>query len=147
MTKSIIVTMFFAALGAGLAQAEDAAEKATDYRDALMTVYAWNVTSLGDMVKGKVPFDTLLFARHARDLAAATQLEFLAGFPEGSGEDSDASETIWLDWATFQDKHRALREQAAKLAEVAAGGDEAAMKAQFGATAKTCKGCHESFKN
>jgi cytochrome c556 len=129
------------------AQAGDV-EKAVDYRQAVMNVYAWNVTSMGDMVKGKTAFDGAAFAAHAKDLAAAAQLELMAAFPEDSiNDESDAKDEIWLDFAKFQDKHKALREQSAKLAEVAAGGDEAAMKEQFGATAKTCKGCHDSFKN
>ncbi|MEA3275012.1 MAG: cytochrome c [Pseudomonadota bacterium] len=134
-------------LAAG-ALAEDAVEKAVDYRQAVMNVYAWNVTSMGDMVKGKAPFDAGAFKDHARDLAAATQLELMAAFPEESiNDESDAREEIWLDWETFQDRHKALREQSAQLAEVAAGGDETAMKEQFGKTAKTCKGCHDDFKN
>jgi cytochrome c556 len=127
--------------------AGDPVEKAVDYRQGVMNVYAWNVTSMGDMVKGKVPFDAAAFARHAKDLAAAAELELMAGFPEDSiNDDSDASDTIWLDWEKFQEKHGVLREQSAKLAEVAAGGDEDAMKTQFGKTAKTCKGCHDDFK-
>jgi len=124
------------------------AEKAVDYRQAVMNVYAWNVTSMRDMVKGETAFDAAAFGRHAKDLAAASQLELMAAFPEDSiTDESDAREEIWLDIAKFQDKHNALRDQAAKLAEVAASGDEAAMKEQFGATAKTCKGCHDDFKN
>ena len=123
-------------------------EKAVDYRQGLMNVYAWNVTTMGDMAKGQIPFDAAAFAGHAKDLAAAAQLEVAAAFPEDSiNEDSDASDTIWLDWEKFLKKHEALREQSAKLAEVVAGGDEAAMKQQFGETAKTCKGCHDDFKN
>ena len=80
-------------------------------------------------------------------LAAAAQLELMAAFPEDSiTDESDAREEIWLDFKKFQDKHQALGEQSAKLAEVAARGDEAAMKEQFGATAKTCKGCHEEYR-
>lgn len=124
------------------------AEKAVDYRQAVMNVYAWNVTTMGDMVKGKTAFDAAAFASHAMDLAAAAKLELMAAFPEDSiTDESDAREEIWLDFGKFEDKHQALREQSAKLAEVAAGGDEAAMKEQFGATAKTCKGCHDDFKN
>jgi cytochrome c556 len=135
-------------LAASSTQAADPVEKAVDYRQALMNVYAWNVTSMGDMAKGKMPFDAKVFARHANDLAAAAQLEFLAGFPEDSiNEDSDASDTIWLDWETFQEKHQALRDQSVKLAEAAAGGDEGATKEQFRAASKTCKGCHDDFKN
>ena len=130
------------------AQADSAVEKAVDYRQGLMNVFAWNVTSMGDMAKGKVPFDGTAFANYAKDLAAAARLELMAAFPEDSiNEDSDASDTIWLDWEKFQDKHRALGEQSAKLAEVVVGGDEAAMKKQFGETARTCKGCHDDFKN
>lgn len=129
-------------------QADDAVEKAVDYRQGVMNVYAYNVTSMGDMVKGKAEFDAAAFARHAKDLAATAGLDVLAGFPEDSlNDESDASDTIWLDWDKFGDKQKALQDQSAKLAEVAAGGDEAAMKEQFGATAKTCKGCHDDFKN
>ena len=135
-------------LAATAVHAADPVEKAVDYRQGLMNVYAWNVTSMGDMVKGKTEFDAAVFARHAKDLAAAAQLEVMAAFPEDSvNEDSDASDTIWLDLDKFQEKSQALRDQSAKLAEAAAGGDEVAMKEQFGATAKTCKGCHDDFKN
>ena len=129
-------------------QGGDVVERAVDYRQGLMNVFAYNVTSMGDMVKGEVDFEPAVFAAHAKDLASAASLDLLGGFPVDSvNEDSDASETVWLDWEQFQQRHKALQEQSAKLAEVAAGGDEAAMKEQFGATAKTCKGCHDDFKN
>jgi len=148
MKQSLSLLAGASVLWAVGAQASDPVEKAVDYRQAVMNVYAWNVTSMGDMVKGKTPFDAAAFAQHAKDLAAAAQLELMAAFPEDSvNENSDASDTIWLDWDKFQDKHAALREQSAKLAEVATGGDETAMKEQFGDTAKTCKGCHDDFKN
>jgi cytochrome c556 len=129
------------------AQAADPVEEAVEYRQAVMNVYYWNLNAMGNMAKGKLPFDAATFARHAKDLAAATQLELMAAFPEDSvNDESDASDTIWLDWQKFQDKHKALREEAAKLAEVAAGGDEESIKKEFGATGKTCKGCHDDFK-
>lgn len=153
MTKirHYLVPLAFAFSATGI-QAADSAEKiaakAVDYRQGVMNVYAYNVTSMGEMVKGKTEFDAAAFARHAKDLAAAAGLDVLAGFPEDSlNDDSDASESIWLDWDKFQEKHKALQEQSAKLAEVAAAGDEAAMKEQFAQTGKTCKGCHDDFKN
>lgn len=130
------------------AQADDAVERAVEYRQGIMNVYAYNVTAMGDMVKGEIDFDAAAFVRHAKDLAAAAQLDVLAGFPEDSiNDESDANDTVWLDWDKFQAKHRALQEQSAKLAELTAGGEESAMKEQFGKTAKTCKGCHDDFKN
>jgi len=133
---------------AGVAQAEDPVEEAIDYRSSVMTVMRWNVGPMGDMVKGKKPFDAAKFANHAQDLARTATLDILAGFPEGSdlGE-TDARPEIWMSWDDFKGKLEALRTESAKLAEVAASGDEAAMKKQFGATAKTCKSCHDDFKN
>jgi cytochrome c556 len=148
MKKIALLSAGAAALFTTAVQAADPVQMAVEYRQALMNVYAWNLTSIRQMVKGDAPFDAAVFARHAKDLAAAAQLETLAAFPEDSiNDESDAREEIWLDFARFQERHQALREQSAKLAEVAAGGDEAAMKAQFGETGKTCKGCHDDFKN
>lgn len=129
------------------AQADDI-EKAVDYRQGLMNVYAYNVTSMGDMLKGKKAFDSAAFARYAEDLAAAARLDLLAGFPEDSiNDESEAGDTIWLEWGKFRQQQEALKTQSAKLAGIAAGGDEAAIKEQFGKTAKTCKGCHDDFKD
>lgn len=125
-----------------------AIEDAVEYRQGVMNVYRFNVSSMGDMVKGKTEFDAEIFTRNARDLAASTGLDLLAGFPEDSlNDESDATDAIWLDWETFQEKYKALQEQSSRLAEVVVKGDEAAMKKQFAATAKTCKGCHDDFKN
>lgn len=126
----------------------DDIEKAVEYRHGIMNVYAYNLTSMRDMVKGKTEFDSTAFKRHARDLAAAAGLDLLAGFPEDSlNDESDASDTIWLDWEQFQKNYQALQEQSAKLAEAASKGDGAAIKEQFGVTARTCKACHDDFKN
>ncbi|MDO9215499.1 MAG: cytochrome c [Methylococcales bacterium] len=52
----------------------------------------------------------------------------------------------------FKDQDKAkeiglsLNKEATKLAEVAATGDVAAIKAQFGEVGKTCKSCHDSFR-
>lgn len=137
-----------ALLVGGAAQAESAAEAAVDFRQGVMNVYAWNITAMRRMARGDAPFDVAAFQGYANDLSATAGLDVLKGFPEDSiTDESDARDEIWLDWETFVERHGALKEQAAKLAEVAAAGDEAAIKEQFGKTAGTCKGCHDDFKN
>jgi cytochrome c556 len=132
----------------GAAQAQSGAEAAVDFRQGVMNVYAWNVSAMRRMARGDVPFDVAAFQSHANDLASAAGLDVLKGFPEDSiTDESDARDEIWLNWSGFLEKREAFKEQAAKLAEVAATGDEAAMKEQFGKTASTCKGCHDDFKN
>jgi len=122
-------------------------EDAVDYRQGAMNIFSWNLGHMGAMVKGDVPFDATAFQGYAKDLAAATKLNVLDGFPEASVTDeSDAKGQIWLNWADFESKLQDLRTQSAKLVDVAAGGDEAAIKTQLGETRKTCKACHDDYK-
>ena len=130
-----------------VASAEDkAGQAAVDFRESAMTIYKWYLGPMGAMVKGKVPFDQAAFRQHAEGLATAAQLDLLPGFPEGSDKDTEARPEIWERWSDFQARYRELQEQSGKLAQIAATGDEAAMKAQFGETANTCKGCHDDFR-
>lgn len=131
------------------AHAEDADPKkdAIKYRQSAMAVVGWNFKPMGAMVKGERPFDAKAFAAHAKDLAAVSSLNILAGFPEDTdGKGSKAKPEIWMKWDDFQKKMGDMQREAAKLAEVAKGGDEAAMKKQFGEAGKTCKACHDDFK-
>lgn len=122
-------------------------EKAIKYRQAAMTVVGGNFKPMGAMVKGELPFDAAVFARHASDLAAVAGIDMLRAFPEDSeGEGSDAKGEIWLDWADFKAKMEAMQRETAALAKVAAGSDSGAIKEQFAKTAKTCKDCHKAYK-
>ena len=129
-------------------QAEEAAhEAAIEYRQSLMNVMSWNLKPMRAMFSDKRPYDQSVLARHAQDLASASALDVLTGFPEDSeDEDSSAMAEIWLDWDDFAAKYQDLKAESAKLAEVAGGAYQAAIGAQVAATAKTCKACHKQYK-
>jgi cytochrome c556 len=129
------------------AQDADPKKEAVKYRQSVMTIVGWNFKPMGAMVKGDRPFDARAFAAHAKDLTAVSSVNILAGFPEDSdGKDSKAKAEIWLKWDDFKDKMGTMQREIGKLGEVAAGGDEGAIKKQFGAAAKTCKACHDDYK-
>lgn len=74
-------------------------------------------------------------------------------FPEGtsmeevSDPETGAKPAIWQDWAKFEAAAQNLSMEAAKLADVAKGGDKGAIAAQFGAMGKNgCGGCHQPFR-
>jgi cytochrome c556 len=122
--------------------------RAIEYRQSIMTLFNWNMRPMGAMMKQKVPFNQTAFVRHAKDLEAAAQLDLLAGFPEDSeGDDSDALPDIWLDFEDFKKKYQDLQLAADKLAEVAESGDQATIKPAFQALGKTCKACHQAYKD
>lgn len=71
-------------------------------------------------------------------------------FPPGTGPETEiemrATNSIWTQPADFKAGQAALSEQAAKLAKTAAGQDLAAIKAQTQALARTCKSCHDKYR-
>jgi len=121
-------------------------DDAIDYRMGLMTVIGWNFGPLGSMVKGKTPFDTADFAKHA-DRVAYLSDQILEGFPKGSDKGhTDAKPDIWANWDDFQSKAKDLNTQAKLLADIAKANDETKDKEQFKKVAEACKACHDKYK-
>ena len=124
-------------------------EDAVQYRQSVYTIIGWNFKPIGAMIKGEIPFDAAAVARHAQyvELMSKAALE---GFPKGSGpdavKDTEAKAEIWTNADKFETAMNNFQQEATKLAKVAKGGDEAAIKAQFGKTAETCKACHDEFR-
>ena len=120
-----------------------------EYRQSLMNVFAWNLKPMGAMVQGKAPFDARAFSRYANELAVASGLDLLSGFPEDSdtGEETDALAEIWLDFADFTQKFEDLRAAARSLDKAAQNSDESSRKAAFEKVGKSCEACHETYRN
>lgn len=146
VSRKAAVALIALSLTIGTAQAAKV-EDAVYFRQGVMNVFSWNAGHMAAMAKGEVPFDAAALQGYAADLAAAAALNILPGFPEESiTDDSDAKDEIWLNWSDFESKLQDLRSESAKLKEVASGGDEAAIKAQIDATRRTCKACHDDYK-
>lgn len=134
--------------GAAVVGAAVKPESAIHYRQSVYTMIGWNFSPMGDMVKGKTAFDAAEFAKHA-DRIAFLAPQLLEGFPQGSdtGAKTQAKPGIWTHMDDFKSKMNDLVTQSKALAQVAKGGDEAAMKDQFKKTAGTCKACHDDYRS
>ncbi|MEE4378119.1 MAG: cytochrome c [Candidatus Competibacteraceae bacterium] len=146
--QAVIATLLAGGLTVS-AVAEVKPDDAIQYRQSVFQLYKWNIAPLGGMVKGEVPYDAELVKRNAE------RLEFLATLPlEGFGPGTDkgdkmktdAKPEIWQDFDQFKSLMENMGTEAGKLAETAASGDEGAVKAQIGALAKSCKTCHDDFR-
>lgn len=135
--------------------AEDEKEEAIEYRQGIFNAIKWNFMPMAGMVKGEVEFNKDEFSMRADRVAALSKMA-LEGFKEGtamgeaeSGHEhgNDAKPEIWKDWDDFKAKMTALEDESAKLAEVAKGDDMDQIKAQFGATGKSCKSCHDEYRH
>lgn len=121
-------------------------EDAVKYRQSALSVMAAHFGRLGAMASGKAPFD----AKVAQDNAAV--VEFMsklpwAGFtPNTEGVKSKAKPEVWMDKAKFDQGSEKMVAEVAKLNAAAKAGNLDALKAAFGETAKTCKACHDAFR-
>jgi cytochrome c556 len=71
-------------------------------------------------------------------------------FPNGSGPETGmkvhAKPIIWTDPQGFAAAANRLKVESAKLDQIAATGDMAAVKTQFAATGQACKNCHDKYR-
>ena len=150
-TKPLILSaLLLGGMAVSSAALADSVSKAVDYRNSVMSIYKWNMGAMGAVLKGEKPYDRDAFKKHAQDLASAAHLDLLAGFPEGSDEsdDSSARMDIWMNWDDFEAKYADLKKATQELAQTAAGaGGMQAIGPKFGAVGKSCKGCHDAFKD
>ena len=146
--------MIAAATVAGLLTALPAAaqfqkpEDAVKYRKAAFTVMATHFGRIGAMAQGRVPFDAAVAAANAEIVADMAKLPY-AGFVEGtSGTEKGAPKAnVWTERAKFDEGAKKLQDESVKLVAAAKANNLDALKAAFGATAGTCKACHDNFRN
>ena len=137
--------LFGAGMGPALA---GELERALDYRQGVMNVFSWNMKAMGAMMKGKKRYDAVAFTRYADDLAKAAALDLLPGFPADSDQgESDARPDIWFDFEDFSQKLEDMRSATQALRAAAGSGDKTALGDAWSKTGKSCKACHDSYRD
>ena len=145
-----LATAAAAAVAGGAALAESGASVVTK-RQGVMTGQNAHVQAIIAYLKNfqGTPEDV---AKYAGGIAATATL-IPALFPKGTGMDeikqprTGAKPEIWRDWAGFEKAAKTLETEALKLMEVALGGDDEAIAAQFGVMGRQgCGGCHKPFR-
>ena len=121
-------------------------EDAIKYRKAALTVMGAHTSRLGAMAQGRVPFDAKIATENAEIVAEMAKLPW-AAFVDGSDTgDTKAKADIWKESAEFKDYAVKLQTESVKLVVAAKSGNQDAFKTAFGATAGTCKTCHDDFR-
>ncbi|MET0123224.1 MAG: cytochrome c [Candidatus Thiodiazotropha sp. 6PLUC9] len=148
LTRALGLSASFILFHSGAPAIAGDVEKAVEYRQGVMNVFSWNMKTMGDMMKGKTSYDQKQFAEHAQELATASKLNLMRGFPEDSeSEESDALAEIWMDFEDFENKYREMGIAAKALNDAAQNGDKSKMGEALKAAGKSCKACHKKYKN
>jgi cytochrome c556 len=104
--------------------------------------------TINDELKKGAPDKALIASSATKLKTLTTQLP--SWFPKGSGPESgfktDAKAEVWGDAAGFAAAVNRLQTESAKLQQVSATGDLAAIRAQVRATGGACKACHDKYR-
>ncbi|GAA5214145.1 c-type cytochrome [Corallincola platygyrae] len=121
---------------------------AIEYRQKSFSLIAANFGDLVAMLKGKKEYNAETAQKRADAVAALAHLPLEAFAVKGSDKgDTKAKPEIWDNWADFEKKMGDLQTASADLAKVAGNGDMGDLKKAIAATGKTCKACHDDYKN
>lgn len=135
---------------AAAAQAQLSKEDMIKYRQSGYTFMAWNMGKIKAELEGS-NFDAARVAASANVVAAVANSGLGALFAPGTDTGKGWKETrLKPEFFREPDKVRQIGtnfvQQANRMQQVAAGGDKAAIAAQFGELGKACKACHDNFR-
>jgi len=148
MKSKLLLSLVVATL-ASSAMAQVKPEDAIKFRQSGYGFMAWNMGRIKMNVEGTYNKDEVIKAATAIQAIANSGMGalYLPGTDKGTGwEKTRVKPEFFTNKEGVTKVAMAFNKEANEMAKVAAAGDAAATKAQFGKLAGTCKGCHDDFK-
>ncbi|HEY8706751.1 MAG TPA: cytochrome c [Burkholderiaceae bacterium] len=121
-------------------------EDAIKYRQAAFTVMGRHFGIVAAMADGKIPFDAKAAADNAEIATMMSKLPYTAFVPGSDLGDTKAKPKIWAEMDKFKAAATKMQDEMAKLNAAAKSGNLDAIKVAIGATGKSCKACHDSYR-
>ena len=150
LTKFILATCAIGLVTASVAHSQTVgkAEDQIRWRQSAFATLSWSMARIKANVNGEFNKEQVIQAANTIQTLAHANISslFVPGTAKGKGwKNTEVKPEFFTDkegaakaWATFST-------EADGLAKVAATGDAAAVKAQFGKVGQSCKGCHDKF--
>ena len=124
------------------------AQRAIEYRKAVMTIVGATYGPIGGVLAGRAPYNAADIGKRAERLAFMAGLAAEA-FPEVSKDgDTKTKPEAWTDKAGFDKAMQAFGDSSAALAMLVKTDptNSDAFKAAAGKVGQSCKGCHDNYK-
>ncbi len=150
--KKIVVALLIAGVaGAAFAQQSLKPEEMIKIRKSGYSFMSWNMGKIKANLDGNFNKEQVIAAANVVAATANSGMGalFAPGTEKDVGEQKTRVKPEFFDPANkskLNEVALAFNKEANELAKVAATGDVAAIKAQFGKTGGTCKGCHDAFR-
>ena len=147
VAKTVAALVILAILIGGAWAQFSSPEKAVKYRQSVMVVIGQHFGRLGTMVKGKQPYDQTSFANNTAVIEALAGLPWEAFLVPGSDQGKTTMKSSVLkDPNGLKQLSQQFEIEVGKLSAATKSNDFSAIKAQFGAVAQSCKGCHSKTR-
>ncbi|HPR06720.1 MAG TPA: cytochrome c [Denitromonas sp.] len=150
MMRIVVAAMSFGVAAGVSAQLKP--EEMIKTRQSGYTFMTWNMGKIkAQVVDGSVPFNKDQVLAAANVVAAVANSGMGALYAPGTDKGMGWKETrLKPEFFQEQDEVRKIAmnfiQQANTLQQVAATGDQAAIKTQFGEMGKACKACHDKYR-
>jgi cytochrome c556 len=123
-------------------------EDAIRYRQSAYVLMGNHMGRINAQLKSDKP-DVAAIQKSVGIVDFASQLPgegYVPGSDKGGVPPTRAKPEVFTD-PKVREVGRAMRQEVTKLVEVSKGGDIAAIRTQFQATAKSCDNCHDNYRN
>lgn len=128
-----------------LSSAQQDKDPVISYRQKVMSSIGANIGAISDVLKYSLPHQDNIQV-HAEQISRAAAL-IPSAFQENLSEGlTDAKPGIWEEWEEFKEYAGDLESASGELAQIAAGGDAAAIGEQVQKVGDACKQCHDEFR-
>jgi len=150
IASSLCLLIIGLTLAAPSFAAKDPNLKLLKARQGEMQLRSFNVGPLFGMAKGKMEYNAELAATLANNLKTQLELDMGRAWKKGTGNDAYSGKTtalpkIWTTYPEIADYGKKYAKAINELAAVAGNGVDS-LKAKMGAVGKSCKGCHDEFR-
>ena len=149
--KTLLRTVLLAAAMAGASATASAQfarpEEAVKYRQGAWLVMNHHFTRIGNMARGRLPFDARIALQDAEVVAVLARTAPAAFGPGTDTPGDHARPEIWSESARFREHGERLATESGRQHRAAQKQDLAQIKAAFGPAANTCKECHDAYRS
>lgn len=130
--------------------AKDPKMKAIKARQGEMQLRAFNAGPLFAMAKGDIDYNAEMASKLAGNLKLMLDLDMGRAWMKGTDNEAYPGKTtalpkIWTTYPEIGEYGKKYRSAVTDLAAVAGTGADA-LKSKIGALGKSCKGCHDEFR-
>lgn len=130
--------------------AKDPNKKAIQARQGEMQLRSYSAGPLFAMAKGDIDYDAEKASMLANNLLKLLEIDIRSAWVKGSDNENYPGDTTALPkiWTTYPEIGNYGKKYATAVRELAAvaGKGRDQMKSKIGALGKSCKGCHDEFR-